>query len=54
MEFAPKLISFKIEFNGLLVGDNEDDGFSQNFRVLNNQINLQEVKESVIWLAFKV
>ena len=28
--------------------DNEDDGFSQKLRVLKNQFNLQEVKESVI------
>lgn len=40
--------AFKIVLNVIIVMENEDDRFSQKLNVLTNQINLQEVKESVI------
>ena len=40
--------AFKIVLNVIKVMENEDDRFSQKLNVLTNQINLQEVKESVI------
>ena len=40
--------AFKIVLNVIIVMKNEDDRFSQKLNVLTNQINLQEVKESVI------
>ena len=40
--------AFKIVLNAIIVMENEDDRFSQKLNVLTNQINLQEVKESVI------
>ena len=40
--------AYEIVLNVIIVMENEDDRFSQKLNVLTNQINLQEVKESVI------